>query len=61
MKIRSPNLGVSAQRGGRSNVDATETMAEMMNAYRAFEANQRVLQAYDQSLQKAVNEIGRLG
>ncbi len=45
----------------RSNVDATETMAEMMNAYRAFEANQRVLQAYDQSLQKAVNEIGRLG
>ncbi|KGA97068.1 flagellar basal body rod protein subunit C [Alkalihalobacillus alcalophilus ATCC 27647 = CGMCC 1.3604] len=45
----------------KSNVDPTQTMAEMMSAYRAFEANQRVLQAYDQSLQKAVNEIGRLG
>ncbi|MBU8909093.1 flagellar basal body rod C-terminal domain-containing protein, partial [Desertibacillus haloalkaliphilus] len=30
-------------------------------AYRSFEANQRVLQAYDQSMEKAVNEIGRIG
>ncbi|WP_017726030.1 flagellar hook-basal body protein [Halalkalibacterium ligniniphilum] len=45
----------------RSNVDAAQTMTEMMAAYRSFEANQRVLQAYDQSLEKAVNEIGRLG
>ncbi|GAF65045.1 flagellar basal-body rod protein FlgF [Bacillus sp. TS-2] len=45
----------------KSNVDPTQTMTEMMNAYRSFESNQRVLQAYDQSLQKAVNEIGRLG
>ncbi|GAE31318.1 flagellar hook-basal body protein [Halalkalibacter hemicellulosilyticus] len=45
----------------RSNVDAGQTMTEMMTAYRAFEANQRVLQAYDQSLEKAVNEVGRIG
>lgn len=45
----------------RSNVDAGQTMTEMMAAYRAFEANQKVLQAYDQSLDKAVNEIGRIG
>ena len=45
----------------RSNVDASQTMTEMMSAYRSFEANQRVLQAYDQSMDKAVNEIGRLG
>ncbi|GAE28498.1 flagellar basal-body rod protein FlgF [Halalkalibacter wakoensis JCM 9140] len=45
----------------RSNVDAQATMTEMMNAYRSFEANQRVLQAYDQSLEKAVNEVGRIG
>ncbi|MFC0561048.1 flagellar hook-basal body protein [Halalkalibacter alkalisediminis] len=45
----------------RSNVDASQTMTEMMNAYRAFETNQRILQAYDQSMEKAVNEIGRIG
>lgn len=45
----------------RSNVDAGQTMTEMMATYRAFEANQRVLQAYDQSLEKAVNEVGRIG
>jgi flagellar basal-body rod protein FlgG len=31
-----------------------------MTAYRSFEANQKVLQAYDKSMDKAVNEIGRL-
>ncbi|MFD1020117.1 flagellar hook-basal body protein [Thalassobacillus hwangdonensis] len=44
----------------RSNVDPTTTMTEMMNTYRSFEMNQRVLKAYDQSMDKAVNEIGRL-
>ncbi|MBP3953187.1 flagellar hook-basal body protein [Bacillus suaedae] len=45
----------------RSNVDASQTMTEMMSAYRSFEANQKILQAYDQSMEKAVNEIGRIG
>ncbi|MCQ6274641.1 flagellar hook-basal body protein [Bacillus sp. V3B] len=45
----------------QSNVDASQTMTEMMTAYRAFEANQKVLQAYDTSLQKTVNEVGRIG
>ena len=45
----------------RSNVDSAQTMTEMMNTYRVFEANQKVLQAYDRSLEKAVNEIGRIG
>ncbi|WP_339161118.1 flagellar hook-basal body protein [Siminovitchia sp. FSL W7-1587] len=43
-----------------SNVDLTRSMTDMLTAYRAFEANQKVLQAYDKSLDKAVNEIGRL-
>lgn len=43
-----------------SNVDTAQTMTEMMHAYRSFEMNQRVLQAYDQSLDIAVNQIGRL-
>ncbi len=45
----------------RSNVDALQTMTDMMTAYRMFETNQRVLRAYDESLGKAVNEIGKLG
>ncbi|QPC47691.1 flagellar hook-basal body protein [Mangrovibacillus cuniculi] len=45
----------------RSNVDVTRTMTDMMTAYRTFEANQKVLQAYDRSLEKAVTEIGRIG
>lgn len=43
-----------------SNVDLARSMTDMLAAYRAFEANQKVLQAYDKSLDKAVNEIGRL-
>lgn len=45
----------------RSNVDASQTMTEMMTALRAFEANQKVLQAYDQSMERAVNDVGRIG
>ncbi|MBD8069459.1 flagellar hook-basal body protein [Bacillus sp. PS06] len=44
----------------RSNVDVAQAMTDMMTAYRSFEANQKILQAYDQSMEKAVNEIGRL-
>lgn len=45
----------------RSNVDASRTMTDMLTAYRAFEANQKVLQAYDKSMDKAANEVGRIG
>ncbi|MED1202938.1 flagellar hook-basal body protein [Heyndrickxia acidicola] len=43
-----------------SNVDQTQVMTQMLAAYRSFEANQKVLQAYDQSMDKAVNEVGRV-
>lgn len=45
----------------RSNVDAQQAMTEMMNVLRSFEANQKVLQAYDQSMERAVNDVGRIG
>ncbi|KAA9027800.1 flagellar hook-basal body protein [Niallia endozanthoxylica] len=45
----------------QSNVNTAQTMTDMMTAYRAFEANQKILQAYDTSLQKTVNEVGRIG
>ena len=44
----------------QSNVDASRTMTDMMTAYRAFEANQKILQAYDRSMEKSVSEIGRV-
>lgn len=44
----------------RSNVDVSQTMTDMLSAYRSFEANQKVLQAYDHSMDKAVNEVGRV-
>lgn len=43
-----------------SNVDPAKTMTDMLTAYRAFEANQKVLQAYDRSMEKTVNEVGRV-
>jgi len=44
----------------RSNVDASQTMVDMMSALRLYEANQKVIQYYDGSLQKAVNEVGKV-
>lgn len=44
----------------RSTVDPIQTMTNMMMALRAYETNQRVVQMYDQTLDKAVNEIGRV-
>lgn len=45
----------------QSNVDSLKSMTDMMEAYRVFEMNQRVLKAYDESMGKAVSEIGRIG
>lgn len=45
----------------QANVDAMQTMTEMMNTYRLFEVNQRALRAYDQSMEKTVNDVGRIG
>lgn len=44
----------------RSNVDAARTMTDMLTVLRAYEANQRVITTLDGTLEKAVNEIGRV-
>ncbi|WP_349408794.1 flagellar hook-basal body protein [Pseudalkalibacillus sp. SCS-8] len=58
-----PNVSYQLKQGfvERSNVDVEQTMVEMLSAYRTFEANQKVLQAYDRTMEKSSNEIGRLG
>ena len=42
----------------KSNVNVISQMVEMMNTMRTFETNQKVVQAMDQTLGKAVNEVG---
>ncbi|ANE46684.1 flagellar basal body rod protein [Paenibacillus swuensis] len=44
----------------RSNVDAATAMVDLMTAQRAYEANQKMIQYYDRSMEKAVTEIGRV-
>lgn len=43
-----------------SNVDLTTQIIEMINISRNFETNQRVVRMMDETLGKAVNEIGRV-
>lgn len=56
----SENYNVLQGKIERSNVDPTQTMVDMMSALRSYEANQKVIQSLDQSLEKAVNEIGKV-
>ncbi|MEK5240098.1 flagellar hook-basal body protein [Paenibacillus sp. FSL L8-0470] len=63
-EIRYANAGDNLQVRQRylenSNVDPTQVTVDMNAAYRAYEANQKVIQFYDTSLQKTVNEVGRV-
>lgn len=43
-----------------SNVNTVKEMIDMINVNRNYEANQKVITAYDATLDKAVNEIGRV-
>jgi len=55
------NFTIQQEHLESSNVNPMQSMTDMMQAYRNFEMNQRVLKAYDESMNKAVNDIGRLG
>ncbi|MGZ9586296.1 flagellar hook-basal body protein [Paenibacillus marinisediminis] len=44
----------------RSNVDPLQSQVDLMSAYRAYEANQKIIQFYDRTLEKAANEVGRV-
>ncbi|KOS04360.1 flagellar hook-basal body protein [Paenibacillus sp. S33] len=61
-RMMTANDAVSVRQGYLevSNVDASQSMVDMMAALRAYEANQKVIQFYDKSLDKAVNEVGRV-
>jgi len=44
----------------KSNLDMIEGMVTMIEAFREYEMNQRLLQTQDEALDRAVNEIARL-
>jgi flagellar basal-body rod protein FlgF len=43
-----------------ANVNVIRNMVDMISAYRNFEADQKALQSQDDTLDKAVNQVGRL-
>ena len=59
---RNNQLSYTVNQGSleRSNVDVTSTYTNLMSAYRSFEANQKVLETFDKSMDRAVNDIGKL-
>lgn len=43
-----------------SNVETVSEMVEMISVTRQYEANQKIIQAMDESLEKTVNDLGKL-
>jgi flagellar basal-body rod protein FlgF len=41
------------------NLNTVQEMVDMMSTMKAFEANQKVLQAEDQAIRKTINEVGK--
>ncbi len=57
-----PASGVAVRQGYResSNVDAVEQMVSMIECFRAYESGQRILQAQDRTLQKLIDQVGKV-
>lgn len=59
--VRSPeSIRLATGTLEASNVNALEEMVKLIEISRSFESNQRVVQFMDDTLDKAVNEIGRV-
>lgn len=54
------NAGIQQGSIEGSNVDMSGQMVKMITVMRAYEANQKVIQTQDATLEKAVNEIGKI-
>jgi flagellar basal-body rod protein FlgF len=59
----APSAGFAVKQGylEASNANIIRNMVQMISSYRNFEADQRALLSQDQTLDKAVNQIGRVG
>ena len=45
----------------KSNMNVVDEMVEMITVSRAYEANQKVIQAVDGTIEKAVTQVGKVG
>jgi flagellar basal-body rod protein FlgF len=59
--IEDTNIIVRQNTLEKSNVNITNEIVNMMAIMRNFESNQKVIQSIDETLGKAVNEVGRVG
>ena len=62
MEIEPEEVTVTVRQGylEGSNVDAARETVAMIETYRAYEINQRILKIVDESLGRAVNDIARI-
>jgi len=58
--VASANSGIKSGFLEGSNADPINTMVNMIADYRNYEAAQKVVHAVDETLGKAVNEVGRV-
>lgn len=60
--IETKSPGYSLKQGylEGSNVDMIKNMVQMISTYRNFEADQKALQAQDETLDKSVNQVSRV-
>jgi len=59
-EISAKNARIVSGMKEASNVNALDEMVKLMEISRSFESNQRILQSLDETLGKAVNELGKL-
>ncbi len=60
LELKSENFALKQGFLEGSNVDVIRNMVQMISSYRNFEADQKALHAQDETLDKAVNEVGRV-
>jgi len=56
--VQNANINVTQSELEKSNVNVTTEMVNMMEITRNFESDQKIIQAIDETLGKAVNEVG---
>lgn len=56
--VNPGNISVKQKALEKSNVNAVSEMVSMMTVMRTFETNQKIMQSIDETLGKAVNDLG---
>jgi len=60
--VEKPSTDASIKQGylEKSNVNIIEVMVDMLSSFRAYEAGQKAIRTQDETLDKAVNDLGRV-